>query len=111
MHNFDKEPVARDELFSQLRLHSVTHLGQVRQAIIETNGEVSVFFFSDEDVRYGLPILPDETNKKQALISTQDYYSCHFCGRTENIKPSNVHTCTGCQKNEWVKASNKKRIK
>jgi uncharacterized membrane protein YcaP (DUF421 family) len=110
MHNFEKEPVARDELFAQLRLHSVAHLGQVYQAIIETNGEVSVFYYADEDVRYGLPIIPDETNKKKTLIHTQDYYSCHFCGHTENIKPSNVHTCTGCQKNEWVKSTNKKRI-
>ena len=111
MHNFEKEPIARDELFAQLRLHSVAHLGQVYQAIIETNGEVSVFYYADEDVRYGLPIIPDETDKKQMLIHTQDYYSCHFCGHTENIKPSNVHTCTGCKKKEWVKASNKKRIR
>ena len=111
MHNFEKEPVARDELFSQLRLHSVSHLGQVEQAIIETNGEVSIFFCSDEEVRYGLPILPDEVDKKHTVIEIANYYSCHYCGHTENIKTSNIHSCPGCKKNEWVKASNQKRIK
>ena len=41
VENFKNEPIAIDELFSQLRLRSISHLGQVDQAIIETNGEVS----------------------------------------------------------------------
>lgn len=110
MHNFKKEPIARDELFSQLRLNSVAHLGQVYQAIIETNGEVSVFYFSDEDVQHGLPIIPGQLEKKVVHIEKQDYYSCHFCGHTENIKPSHVHSCSNCHKNTWVKASGLKRI-
>ncbi len=110
MHNFKKEPIARDELFSQLRLNSVAHLGQVYQAIIETNGEVSVFYFPSEDVQHGLPIIPGELDKKLVKIATQDYYSCHFCGHTENIKPSHLHSCSNCHKNEWVKASDLKRI-
>src|SRR5215204_865571 len=80
MQNFKTEPIARDELFSQLRLHSVAHLGQVYQAIMETNGEVSVFYYPDEEVRYGLPIIPGETERKMKAINTTDYYSCHFCG-------------------------------
>ncbi len=111
MHNFEKEPIARDELFSQLRLHSVSHLGQVYQAIIETNGEVSIFYFPDEDVRYGLPIIPGENEKKLVLVESQDFYSCHFCGHSENIMPSNIHSCPRCQHNEWIKSDNQKRIK
>jgi uncharacterized membrane protein YcaP (DUF421 family) len=110
MQNFKQEPIARDELFSQLRLHSVAHLGQVYQAIMETNGEVSIFYYADEEVRYGLPIIPEETEQKMKTIKDSDYYSCHFCGHTENIKPSHVHSCSICHKNEWVKAINLKRI-
>lgn len=111
LHNFEKEPIAKDELFSQLRLHSVAHLGQVYQAIIETNGEVSVFYYPDEEVEYGLPIIPGETEKKIKVINNEGHYSCYFCGHTENIKPSHVHSCSVCHKNEWVEAINLKRIK
>ncbi len=55
--NFEKEPIALDEFFMQLRLDSVSQLGQVEQAFLETNGEVSIFYYEDEKVKPGLPIL------------------------------------------------------
>src|SRR5688572_24385952 len=39
--NYKREPIARDEMYAQLRLNSISHLGQVQLAIIETNGEIS----------------------------------------------------------------------
>src|SRR5687768_2579814 len=56
--NFKKEPLAREEFFMQLRLKNVSHLGQVCQVILETNGNVSILYYSDDQVRPGLPIFP-----------------------------------------------------
>lgn len=45
------------EFFMELRLHGIEHLGQVRLAILETNGQISVYFYPDDRVRPGLSIL------------------------------------------------------
>ncbi|NRP20162.1 hypothetical protein LPJGGPFB_03421 [Ensifer adhaerens] len=50
--------VGHDELFEQLRLKQVRHLGQVRAAYFETNGLLSVFTFDDPPARPGLVIEP-----------------------------------------------------
>ncbi|RYF81977.1 MAG: DUF421 domain-containing protein [Chitinophagaceae bacterium] len=110
MKNFKKEPIARDEFFSQLRLHSISHLGQVQEAIIETNGEISVFYFPDEKVKHGLPIIPSLCENKLTAISTEDYYSCVFCGYTGKVAPTTSYTCPCCQKKEWLRAIDRKRV-
>jgi uncharacterized membrane protein YcaP (DUF421 family) len=108
--NFEKEPLAQDEFFAELRMSSVSHLGQVQEAIVETSGSLSIFFYPDNEVKYGLPIMPDSLEKTVKKIDEAGHYSCTFCGYTENIKPVNKHICTVCKKHWWVKASNKKRI-
>ncbi len=108
--NFKEEPIARDEFFSQLRLHSVSHLGQVQEAIIETNGEISVYYYQDEEVKYGLPIIPRLCEDKLSAILHEAYYACTFCGYTAKLAPANEHTCPCCQKKEWLKAINNQRI-
>lgn len=42
---FDKEDIAQDEFFSELRVRSVEHLGQVKYAFLEPSGNISIFFF------------------------------------------------------------------
>ena len=42
------------EFFMELRLNSVEQLGQVRLAIMETNGQISVYYYSDDEVKPGL---------------------------------------------------------
>lgn len=109
--NFKKEPIALDEFFSQLRLNSVSHLGQVQLAIIETNGEISVFYFPDDQVRYGLPVLPLLHQEKLETIPEAGHYACTYCGHTEPLQPAAAHTCPVCNKKEWVRAINTKRIR
>jgi uncharacterized membrane protein YcaP (DUF421 family) len=110
MENFKKEPIAMDELFSQLRLKSIYHLGQVEQAIIETNGEVSVFFYPDDQVQYGLPIVADPCQKKQEVIVEEGVYACTYCGQTKQLDPAPSHQCSECQHTEWLLAKNSVRI-
>ena len=111
VQNFESEPIAMDEFFSQLRLHSVSHLGQVQQAILETNGESSIFYYPDEEVKYGLPIIPKLYENKLVAIPSEGYYSCTYCAYTVKLTPVPEYTCPCCHKKEWLKAINNKRIK
>lgn len=111
IENFKKEVLGADEFFTELRMQSVSHLGQVEEAIEESSGVISIFFYPDEEVKYGLPIMPGSlANSQQKIIDTA-HYSCTFCGYTEKLKPATKHTCPTCKKWKWVRASNKKRIR
>lgn len=106
---FKKESLAQDEFFSELRIKSIEHLGQVKHAFIETSGEISVFFYDDEEVKYGLPILPAAFNKKSKIIENEGIHACTFCGHTEEQKPGTAK-CEVCQKDEWAPAIKTLRI-
>lgn len=106
---FKKETLAQDEFFSELRVRSIEHLGQVRSAYLEPSGEVSVFFFDDKDVQYGLPLLPQLYRRKSTLIAVKGMHACAFCGNTEEHEPG-AALCPVCKKDEWVVAINTKRI-
>ena len=53
------EELSKDEIFSDLRMSGVSHLGQVDAAYIEASGQMSVFFLPDEKVVFGLPVRPE----------------------------------------------------
>lgn len=110
IENFEKEPLGEDEFFAELRMNGVSQLGQVEEAIIESSGNISIFYFPDKEVKYGLPIMPGTLDKATFKIHQPDIYSCTFCGYTEELKPAASHTCKVCKKNKWVKSSNKRRI-
>lgn len=103
--SFEREGLAQDEFFSELRLRLIEHLGQVRNAYLETSGEVSIFFYEDKDVKYGLPILPQLFEKKSQTIPGAGFYSCTFCGHTKEVEAGKAH-CEVCHKTEWVEAIN-----
>lgn len=108
--NFKKENLGQYEFFMELRLKGVSHLGQVENAIIETNGDISIFFYEDEKIKPGLPIMPDSLSQQTKVITKEGNYSCVFCGNTLTLAPANSHTCNICHKDDWVEASNKKRV-
>ncbi len=110
IENFKKESLARDEFFSELRLNGVSHLGQVHLAIIETSGSISVFYYPKEEVKYGLPILPDLFNQQVVEIKRKDHFSCAFCGYTQLITAITSCQCKVCEKTKWVKSMNTQRI-
>lgn len=107
--SFKKETLAQDEFFSELRVRSIEHLGQVKHAFIEPSGEVSVFFYEDKDVKYGLPILPALFNDKSKTIVKDGIHACTFCGHIEEQKPG-AAICKVCKKEEWVPAIKTLRI-
>lgn len=107
--SFEREDLAQDEFFAELRLKSIEHLGQVRNAYVETNGAISVFFYDDENVKYGLPIRPQLFNLRSKNIPKAGIYACTFCANTQRLEPTSG-TCSVCGKDEWVEAIKTKRI-
>ncbi|GAB4017570.1 DUF421 domain-containing protein [Spirosoma migulaei] len=94
---------AKDEFFAEMRQQNIEHLGQVQTAILETNGNLSFFYYADEDVQPGLPVLPKLYHKKSSSLSQGGQYACTTCGQIEQITASH-HTCPRCQQTEWVQA-------
>jgi len=110
IEDFKKESLGEDEFFAELRLKGISHLGQVEKAIEEISGEVSVFYFEDKDIKYGLPIMPTSLEKAVKTFSFKAHYSCTFCGYTHEFEAQETSICKVCGKDEWVESSNKKRI-
>jgi len=111
VNEFRKETLAQDEFFSELRQQGVSHLGQVKTAILETSGCVSIFFFPDEEVQPGLPIMPKDFAKASKIVDLAGLYACSFCGKVHNINEEQKAECTNCKHDEWVKADDRPRIK
>lgn len=109
IENFKKEDLAQTEFFSELRQQNVEHLGQVRLGFIEPSGEISLFFYEEKDIRFGLPLIPGVFDKKQLEIKKKAIYACIFCGQTQEIIKGGA-VCPTCKRNEWVEALNNRRL-
>ena len=109
--DFGKEGLAKDEFFSELRQQGVSQLGQVETAILETSGILSIYFYPDEKVKFGLPILPKQFGESLITISTPGLYACRFCGNTQKLKATIECPCKKCNYKEWVKAIDCKRVR
>ncbi len=98
------------ELVGDLRTKHVEHLGQVKAAHMEVDGELSVFFLPDDDVLYGLPIAPAELEAASHAQRVPDApVSCSHCGFTvlHGIAPG---ACRHCGHTVWLRAINTKRV-
>ena len=59
------ENMTEDELFSELRINGVRHLGEVEYAFLELSGALSVFRYEDKkDIKVGQYILPLDSPAK-----------------------------------------------
>lgn len=83
------------EFFMELRLRGVEQLGQVRLAILETNGQISVYFFEDDKVKPGLLILPSDCTQRYKVVPESADYACIRCSEI-------IHMNAG--KNNYVRA-------
>jgi uncharacterized membrane protein YcaP (DUF421 family) len=99
---------AKDEFFAEMRAVSIEHVGQVRTAILETNGQVSFYYYSDDDVKPGLPVLPKPYNERSKKISTKGSYACTYCAKV--VKLSKDAKCERCGHDEWVAAIDTCRV-
>jgi uncharacterized membrane protein YcaP (DUF421 family) len=110
MNEINGDELGSDEFFGELRGRNIEHLGQIKFAIIEDTGKLSVFFFRDEEVVPGLPILPDEYDQKKKGIDHSGLYACAKCGSTYKLEPAEVAVCVNCKHDEWVPAMDSLRV-
>lgn len=96
------------EFFSELRNLNVEHLGQVREGVLEIDGTLSVLFYADEEVRYGLPLFPSRY-KKVDISNSEGPFACMYCGVVERKLDSTHPQCHRCGKDNWTLAINTKR--
>lgn len=106
----EKEDLSTPEMFVQLRVRQISHLGQIRSAILEPTGELSVFFERDEAVQPGLPILPALYDQRFETIASRAAYSCTYCGHTATLEPGEPPQCPICEHTEWTCALSEHRI-
>ena len=109
IEKFARESLAQDEFFTELRLKNVEHLGQVRKAYLETSGDISVFFYADDDVKPGLPIVPELFNKQASRIVKPGLYCCCKCEELCEIS-TDGHSCPVCKGTKWIQPIKTKRI-
>lgn len=98
--------LSREELFGALRLVNVEHLGQVKTVLIETSGDVSVLFFSNDEVKPGLPVYPWE---QQEVSAAGTECCCSQCGKLQ-VFSAQPNTCKFCHCDKWVRPLATKRI-
>jgi uncharacterized membrane protein YcaP (DUF421 family) len=108
LETFDKEPFSEEELFMQLRLGHVSHLGQVRHCFLEPSGQVSVYYYADADVIAGLPIIPETPLTTRIEVSGE--YACARCGRVEQLVAGEEKRCSKCRHPTWARAVTERRV-
>lgn len=108
--NATKQSFAYEELVMELREKGVEHFGQVKLALLEIDGNLSVYFFSDETVKPGLSILPTSMIKTCNKIASSNIYSCMKCSYTLHIDTCDGFICPVCGGNSWAVSSINRRI-
>lgn len=100
---------AKDEFFAEMRQESIEHLGQIKTAILETSGNISFYYYPDDEVKYGLPVQPKAYGQKSVRIPSPGMYACTYCGYIQELEKDPAH-CPSCRRKEWVQAINSIRI-
>lgn len=105
-----RETITEVEFFMALRLSGVEHLGQLRLAIIESDGGVSTWFYRDEEVRPGLSVLPAQFNPVFRTPPREGEYACRRCSRVAVLQVASTSACPRCGERQWVSASRALRV-
>ncbi len=107
--SLERKNISTDEFFMELRQKGVEHLGQVRIGIMETNGDVSLYFQPEDQVRPGLSVLPTPLRHQYRHVPASGLYACTWCGDTAHLEAGVDHACGRCNHDEWSEAINTPR--
>jgi Predicted membrane protein len=101
--------VGHDELFEQLRLKGIEHLGRVRAAYFETNGVVSVFEAPEGAEQPGLSIEPPwdvrQPHRHDHGTIATGTFACETCGTLVRLRNSALPRCPNCKGRHWHRAA------
>jgi uncharacterized membrane protein YcaP (DUF421 family) len=99
---------AQDEFFAEMRNQNIEHTGQVKTALLESNGEISFLFYEEGNEKKGLPIYPKPYSKRSEKVEVSGDYACTHCAQVTYLSGS--ASCDRCGKKEWVMALDSQRI-
>ena len=101
-----KGKMSHDEFFAEMRQQGVEHLGQVRTGLLETDGKLSILLYTDEQVRYGLPLFPKQYQAAQTVKPNVNY-ACMDCGYVTHLSETD-YLCPRCEDSgrDWALAMN-----
>jgi len=105
----DHTGYAEDEFFAEMRQQSIEHVGQVKTAILETNGVLSFYYYPDDEVRPGLPVLPKVFQRKSETVEQAGAQACTRCAAVFELAAGR-HRCERCGGQEWVEAIDSTRV-
>lgn len=111
LKSLEKLNMSSSELLMEFRQQGVEHLGQVRLAIVETDGDVSLYFFDKDDVRPGLSVLPPEHRDEFVRVPASALYCCVNCGFSYNINAKEGADCSRCKNDIWSVALDTQRCR
>lgn len=104
IENLARLNISEDEFFMELRQHGVEHLGQVRLAILEIDGDISVYFYERGEVRPGLSVLPPEHRNDYECPPANGLYACNHCGEVQSLQKRQAVCCRCKGKPSWSRA-------
>ena len=96
IHSLRNLNISSSELFMELRQQGVEHLGQVRLGLLETDGDLSLYFYAPENTRPGLSVLPDEHRPEYASPPSAGLYCCVACGLAMSHQTAALFSCARC---------------
>ncbi len=111
LNSLDHLNISPEEFFMELRQQGVEHLGQVRLGILETDGDVSLYFYPPEAIKPGLSVLPPEHRPEYEQVPHDDVYACVRCGHAQRIENQQQATCPRCEHRIWSLALRHQRLR
>jgi len=107
--NLDRLNISEDEFLMELRLKGTEHLGQIRLGLVEVDGQLSLYFYKDDDVVPGLSVLPAEHRPCFSLIPHNGLFACNRCGTTRQMTAGDKRQCPVCGREIWSAALHSRR--
>lgn len=104
IHSLRNLNISSNELFMELRQQGVEHLGQVRLGLLETDGDLSLYFYAPEDTRPGLSVLPTEHRPEYRSPPSAGLYCCVACGFASHHQAQDSLACERCGHDVWSPA-------
>lgn len=108
--SLDRLNISEDEFYMELRQSGVEHLGQVRLALVEVDGQLSLYFYDDDEMRAGLSVLPPAHRQDYSRVPVSARYACTHCGQTRMIEAQQQAVCSRCQRQRWSAALSARRL-
>jgi DNA-directed RNA polymerase subunit RPC12/RpoP len=73
------------------------------------DGQLSLYFYQDDEVRPGLSVLPEAHRMCYSAVPDDGLYACNRCGLTRMMKAGSALKCPECEREIWSRALSTQR--